>query len=346
MVKIKKVGSLLLSATLIFGITTGVAAETNGIKTEVSSEQPAAVSVNSKAVKELLKAEWKIKKDSFDSRLQTSSGQLIHNSGKPIKNDILAKDLDFKKSKDVKDQQLFAIYKQTVNGEDVEKYYFANLDNLDDVGLADIKTDAKKEQTKNEALATSSSDFVTMAAEPSGGYYRIFTWNFYSVTSQHEGKYTSNNHFVRESSNANINGVNGSVWDVHAFNSFEKGIRLLGSQTTRMSANYSAQKLLDYGPSSDAGFTVPVTLTGISAAVDWAFNVGNTWIDDLSSVTGKYGRWSYALGLGAPNPFNTEPGIRVSNTSGAFAAQLSHTFAIKASGSHSTGIVTVTLPDR
>jgi hypothetical protein len=112
-----------------------------------------------------------------------------------------------------------------------------------------------------------------------------------------------------------------------------------------MAVPYSAGKLLSYGPKDDSGFSVGVELSGITSPLTWNFNVGNFSVNNVSSITSKYGRWIYTRNLGYPDPFVTEPGIRVSNTSGNLAVQLSHSLNV-AYYDNSTGIVTVSLPDR
>lgn len=191
-----------------------------------------------------------------------------------------------------------------------------------------------------------------MAVEdhPDGGYVKSYEWDFYDkgIIPNHIGTYTTSNEIVRESSDVDINGVRDSVWDIRSFNEYEKfhSFGDLSSMVTRMSAeDYANQKLLSYGPKTDTGFTVPVTLNGKVATADWTFEVGNTYVGNSSSTSNKYGRWSYSLGIGAPEPFITEPGMRISNTKGAFALQISNTFNVYM-GKHQTGTVTIILPDR
>jgi hypothetical protein len=291
--------------------------------------------------------EWiQPEKDSSKQKKYEKGPKLIHNNGKPIENNIVSES---------NDNKLFAVYHEEINGADYEKYYFQNTEKAD---LSEIKQDIKKEQKKLKSQKTTSAmtsarlmnstipTTLAVASVPSGGYWRQYSWTFYDSLGAKQGTYVSNTNFKRASSNANIDGKAGSIWNVHSFNSWEPNINgRLEEQITRMAVPYSAEKLLSYGPKDDSGFSVSVDLSGITSPLSWTFNVGNFFVDNVSSLSSKYGRWIYTRNLGYPDPFVTEPGIRVSNTSGNLAVQLSHSFNIGYKD-HSTGIVTVSLPDR
>ncbi|SEN69223.1 hypothetical protein SAMN05192533_11789 [Mesobacillus persicus] len=160
------------------------------------------------------------------------------------------------------------------------------------------------------------------------------------------GVYSTNINFDRKSSSANINGVTGSVWDIHTFQEYDRITGTVTEQVTRVDANYSAQKLLSYGPLDDSGFSVGVSLSGITSPVSWSFSTGAASTNNTSSIASKYGRWIWTASVTTfGDPFVTEPGIRVSNTSGSLAVKFSHTFGTNY-GSHGTGVVTASIPDR
>lgn len=294
--------------------------------------------------------EWKQEKNDPEKEL-TDESEFIHNDGKPIETNIL---------EDTNDNFLFAIYRTKIKGVTYEKYYFSNKNTED---LSDIKQDILKndkkikvdedafinELEKGEQSSTQSSNEVSAAyvSQPPGGYWKIYSWTFYSTIGAKIGVYTTNNNFKRVSSSADINGTTGSVWNIHTFQSYEpySVIGMLEQQITRLDVNYSAQKLLSYGPFDDAGFSVSVQLNGITSPLSWVFETGLVSTNNVSSIANKYGRWIWSRNLGFPDPFITEPGIRVSNTSGSLAVKMSHSFNLYYDP-HSTGTITVLIPDR
>jgi hypothetical protein len=80
--------------------------------------------------------------------------------------------------------------------------------------LSSIENDVLEDRAIGIVRATG------VTPQPSGGYWRTYGWSNWRGNSK-LGKFTSSIHISRISSAANINGVIGSVWDIHAFNNYE-----------------------------------------------------------------------------------------------------------------------------
>lgn len=292
--------------------------------------------------------EW-LQEENKTGSTKEKNSKIIHNNGKPLKQDILENEPNGDNN------ELIAVYQTEVDGTSYEKYYFSNNteNNIDEIIgdvvklQGDIKNDPKGFVKK---LSKESNSDVTPSAvqpHPGGGYWRTYSWNFYNVLNIKSGTFTTNLNLHRQSANANINGKTGSVWDVHAFNEYEVAHYRINQQITRMDVGYTNQQLLSYGPYNDAGFDVSVNLSKIISNNSWTFNVGAVITNNLSSIANKYGRWRWNHTQSSmQNPFVTEPGIRVSNTVGVFSVKTSHTFNTTTGVNHSTGVVTTSLPDR
>lgn len=342
----KKISTLLLSSFCVFGLTTQVfAAEKSTTKPQANIEE--IVVQEWKGEGKNPKVENELKKEIKSLAKSDKKGVLVHNNGKPIKTDIV---------QDGEDNKLFAVYTEDANGANYETYYF---ENTNEVNIEAIKEDTSTTELPSlegdSGLSTQSIeigdepekeyDLAGVKDVPSGGYYKTYKWTFKNSLGT-IGVYTSVNHYDRASKSANIDGKTGSVWNVHAENNWNPSVYArLDQQRTRMSAAYSSQKLLSYGPKDDGGGSVNVSLSGILNPMSWNFDIGYFSLDDISSIANKYGRWEYNRNLGYADPFISEPGLRVSNTLGNLATQLSHTFIIGYQN-HSTGIITVSLPDR
>lgn len=303
-----------------------------------------------------IKEEWlqgPSKEKSIKEEKINAKPKLIHHNGKPLKQNIL---------EDAGDNHLIAVYQYEIDGKLYEKYYFSDTSENDIDAIKNdvientnkIETDSKafiRELTKDNIQQQQTSGSISILAvqpEPSGGYYKTYSWNFTNpFTGLKTGTFTTTLHFDRKSYSANIDGVTGSVWDIKAFNEFEATYYRIDIQNSRMDVNYSAQKILSYGPYDDAGFDVGVNLTGITSGNAWTFNVGSVYTNNVSSIANKYGRWIWTHTWDyMQNPFVTRPGLRVSNTSGSLAIKTSHTFHTSYSYEHQTGIVTTYIPDR
>lgn len=154
----------------------------------------------------------------------------------------------------------------------------------------------------------------------------------------------------RKSNNVNIDGANGSAWDITSVASIESKISggRINDQYTRLSIeSFRSQKLIDYGPSSTSASTMGVSLSGLGVpSVSWSFNIGNWSTKDLSSFSSKYGRWKFSsLMVGYSQRITTRPGIRASNTVGNFGLEVSHTTSTH-HGNFQTGIAQIFVADR
>lgn len=283
---------------------------------------------------------------------EKKSQNLIHNNGKPIETDLFEENPD--------GNVLVAVYQDEIDGDPVEKYYFSNKidNNIDEIESdaieihKEIKNDPNGfiKKMSNGKKKRSEITTVSVQSQPAGGWYKIYSWNFYNVGGIKSGSFESRLNLHRVAASANINGKTGSVWDIHAFNQYEVSYYRINQQTTRMDVDYSAQEILSYGPYDDAGFDVSVNLSKIASADAWSFNVGSVYTNNVSSLANKYGRWIWTclnpLTSYMQNPFATQPGMRVSNTSGPFSIRTSHTLVTSSGVIHSTGVITTTVPDR
>lgn len=311
-------------------------------------------SLSEQGIEVTLTDKWlqKENKNSKKEEKLNKKPKFIYNNGKPLMQDIL---------EEADENNLIAIYQSEMDGKLYEKYYFSNITENDVNSIKsdvikinqEIKKNYKnyiKEITKDQkGLKQLSNSFSTAAVqpEPSGGYYRTYTWDFTNITGLKSGTFTTTLHFDRKSSSADINGTKGSVWDIKAFNEYEAKYYKINEQKTRMDVNYGAQKILSYGPYDDAGFQVGVNLFGITSGNAWTFNVGSVYTNNVSSVAEKYGRWLYNHTLDyMQDPFVTRPGLRVSNTSGNLAIKTSHTLNTSTGKEHATGVITTSIPDR
>ncbi|MET3574240.1 hypothetical protein ACFFIY_12215 [Bhargavaea ullalensis] len=268
---------------------------------------------------------------------------LLHNNGEPINTNIINGKTDF---------YLEAISKNKVNGMEVIDYYFNQVDNKER-DLSDIKETASERSKeilndiKNEKNIDSSQYSTFAVASVSNPVVRNFNWTFNS--SSHY--LTTTVEMSRRSSNASINGVKGSVWDVITNTQYERktGLRYLNNLYTRLAVPYTYQTLLDWGPASTNSGDVSVSLSGAGVpGISYNFSTGTLYnTSDLSSKSSKYGRWKFSRAVYPvyANRLTTRPAIRSSNTKGNFALQLSHSLVFD-NVTNNTGVITITTPDR
>lgn len=129
-------------------------------------------------------------------------------------------------------------------------------------------------------------------------YIRNYKWDFYlpSDSSKHLAKMTDSVEFTRKSSAVDIDGKQGSVWDIKNVSHLERNLSntmRINNKYTRLEVEYPNQELLDWGPDDSSSSTVTVGLAGIVPAVNWSFKIGGFSVDDLSSKRDKYGRWAF-----------------------------------------------------
>ncbi|MFE4384938.1 hypothetical protein ACFRPD_36115, partial [Streptomyces cyaneofuscatus] len=305
------------------------------------------------------KAKLKLKSRTDDSQTEIQT-KLIHNNGKPLNNNLL---------EDAGNNHLYAVYQTELDGKVYEKYYFTDIrgdHKLYNEELADIKEDVlentkkiktdfkgfikklAQDNTTDSANHSNSLSAMAVVSEPSGGYYRTYSWKFYHpITRLQAGTYTSTLHFDRKSSSANVDGKTGSVWDIASFNQYEVKSYRINQLTTRNDVNYASEKIVSYGPYDDAGYTVGVDLSGLVSGNAWTFSVGAVITNNVSSIANKYGKWTWThTSSYMQNPFVTKPGLRVTNTSGNLAIKTSHSLHASYGATHSTGVVTTYIPDR
>ena len=260
----------------------------------------------------------------------------LHNNGNPIETDIIEGETDF---------YLEAVSKDIVNGIEVVDYYFKEKSD-GPRSLEEVEANVN-ERNKEILQLDSLTPKVTTFAAVASPVIRNFNWTF----NESSHKLTTTAELYRRSSTANIDGVNGSVWDVKSITQYERitGKRYLNNMYTRLAVPYANQTLVDWGPDvSTNDSTVSVSLNGYAAGISYTFNTGTLYnTKDLSSKSSKYGRWQFSknvLPLYA-NKLKTVPSIRATNTVGAFSVQLSHSLYFD-NTTNNTGVITISTPDR
>ncbi|ADY23923.1 hypothetical protein P4U05_20310 [Bacillus paranthracis] len=264
---------------------------------------------------------WSEDKNTPDQKLnpllttKSAEIQLYHNNGNPIKTNIL-------ESSPKTNLYLFAVSNYYINKISYRDYYFseAKTENIEAIQKESIRTLEKN--AHSTAYTTESFQAI-----------RSYHYSLYSGA-----KLTSTITFSQDSSDADINGKIGSVWDITASHTLKNTVinPPFISWNTQLSVPYSSQKLINYEPDSTM---LPLflfrNLTGFS-------------INSNSSLSENYGSWTLEKNLFNPVPktaqMNTK--IRTSNTVGNLGLQLSHTYVRAGGTTHSTGIISTYIPDR
>lgn len=275
---------------------------------------------------------------------------VLHNGGKPITNNIITAQ---PKEETVEPyvpanpdkSNLVAVIAYNLNGDNYRNYFFTNQSSE---SLTNIIADAV--QTSAEvALAKRSLPYQTTAVKKGNNYYNTYSWKFYNSNGRLGAKLTTNLEMKRKSTNTKVNGRAASVWDVKAISQIENKIinPPFRSWTTRLAVPYSAEKLIDEGPSTKTSTSVGVSLSGFVPSISWSWNQGSFNVYNKSSLSSKYGRWTMKPDLTNPQPMKAKmtPGIRATNNSGNFAVQLSHQYE-RSRQTHNSGTVSAVVPDR
>lgn len=284
----------------------------------------------------------------------STTNELKTNDGKPIESNI------FKNNEDG-GNNLFAICTTIIDGVPCESYYFANEESIPENELRKFVYDseAKKVDTYESAIdaiknkTSVTSDNIASVASLPTTYIKSYSWSFYDAGLLN-CTLSTNVSLTKESGNVNYNGTAASLWDVTSFSQLEnKNAIRLNDQYTRLDlSGYSAEKLIDYGPvGNSSGGTITVGLDGLGIpSVQYSFSIAGFSVTDYSSLSGNYGRWHFWDGVGNLSNIVTQPGIRVTNTSGALAIDLSQTTSIIAKtgwdSDHQTGIIQILVSDR
>ena len=264
----------------------------------------------------------------------------IHNNGKAMKSDYFVEGKN-------KGNYLIAVTYIKNGNRIIETAHFANKDKLTQNELDEIikeDTQVSKTQSEDNQLVQ-----IQSTGEP---IIKKYNWSFYSG-SVLQAKLTSSVTAERKTANGTIDGVPCSVWDVTTFSQLEKenAIRL-NNQYTRLNVDLINEELISYGPTeSTSGGDVSVGLDGAGVpSVSYTFNIDGFSVEDLSSLSGNYGRWKFVDNFGNEPHFTTKPGIRATNTSGSFIVELSHTANLNESDydqvTHYTGVIQIYLADR
>lgn len=351
--RFKKFSAVSIGFTMLLSLgftgETFAAPKTN--KIDVVAEQKLNKDLSKHKINQSLKKTWN------QETKRSSESELIHNNGKRIENDVVDKG-----GKD----NLVAVYRTNINDTEYEKYYFSDRPTEDiteikqEVLSDELNIESKPDQfirslthNKNKSTTKLSTGYQTKAVKPvpSGGIIKSYKYNFYPFGGNKGSRiavFNTNVEFKRKSSNATVNGKKASVWDVHAYQSYEQiqAVGRLTRQETKLGANYSDQKLLKEGPKTDSGGSVSVTLGGGGPpSITWNFNTSSNFrTQNNSSMEEKLGKWNWYLKFGHAN-LKTEPGIRITNTGGNLYVNINHYFRIDGYVNN-PGNVRASIPDR
>lgn len=260
---------------------------------------------------------------------------ILHNNGDPIKTNIFER----------KDgNELFAIALNNINGIEQKTYYIKNIDDIDMKSLLnDIDTQEEVNATVENNIPMASSSV------------RNYKWDFYATgkdgVKRQQGSLATSISFARRSKSTSINGVKGSVWDIDSSSQLlSRSNGFINNHATRIDVNQPNQTLYSWGPYDSGKTTATVSLNGLVNPKEWSFPINGFSVNDDSKKGSKYGRWTYNAHITtAPKKMNTRPGVRVTNTKGKLVTKLSQTAKIAtpyAISNHSTGVITIYIPDR
>lgn len=294
---------------------------------DVYADEPSFLSENTQIIEKSLE-----QSDINVIKVSKDKDTIIHNNGYAMESDY------FENGKN-EGNNLVAVKLEQTNYGYVETAYFANVEHI------------SKSELNN--IVSSDSPFKgVIKATAKSTIYKSYNWSFYSDGIR-LATLTSNVSLSRKSSNATINGKKCSVWDVNSFTQLEKEhANRLNYQYTRLSVNTSNQTLLSYGPnksSSKGNVSVGLDGGGVSG-VSYSFDIGGFVVNDLSSLSNKYGRWSFTQNVGNQASLTTNPAIRTTNSSGNFVVELSHTANMTTKTDENinkgTGVVQIYCEDR
>lgn len=341
--------AVILSSILPFNAASAATTETTTVpytEKKITSwhESKDEISAENKASKVQAKS-FSLNANDLES---TPGVTVMHNGGKPIDTNIISEQ-KIEASEDnpdakEEDNNLFAIVEYDKDGKTYKDYYFSNQETDD---LKEVKEKAEEEKKELEA---DKGTFKAMAVASGNYHSNNYHFNFYnSTTKKKETVLTNTLELTRKTSAGVIDGKKGSVWDVKSTSQAENKIinPPVMQWIQRLAVPYGAEKLIDNGPASSSAAEVSVSLSGLTPGISWNFKLGGTNIKNSSSKSGKYGRWTLKRNTlnFQPKSLTMKPGIRASNTSGNFAVQMSHQYD-RRNSPHSTGVITMAVPDR
>ena len=132
---------------------------------------------------------------------------------------------------------------------------------------------------------------------------------------------------LRQSKNATIDKEKCSLWDVGMFVQVEcVNKRKVISEYTWLNTNQTNQKLVQYGPVGDKGksdgYSFSFSVGGFASASFDAVFGGSYKRQDMTTLSGKYGKWKvYTDTTAMKSSLTTHPAIRCSNTKGNFVSK-------------------------
>lgn len=287
---------------------------------------------------------------------------LIHNNGNPIITNIISnEDLDYnplmetpknsdnEEENDITDNNLFAVYTGERNGIQYESYVFSNSTEIsnDEIVL-------RLEKMDHSMTATLNQDSATVATKAKQ-YYR----NVSMAENCWKGSkaiITSTFSFIRRTSNADIDGKKGSIWDVACKNAqLETSNCYIRDFYTWINTNQPNQKLLSWGPIEDKSVSgtnsVSLSGMGIPSWSDTVLAKGFARKTDTSK-SGKYGKWKFYTTSYNQDKLIVEPAIRVSNTKGSLVIKVKHQagvtrmFSVRKFSDFNTGAQEFTFSDQ
>lgn len=252
---------------------------------------------------------------------------ILHNDGKPISSNINVEN----------ETNLFAIFIDDIDGNLYTSYYFENVDSVDSESLID-------DVSKAESINISNYENINISAETNA--IKNLTWTYKDpVLGNKVAVVTTSLNAVRKSSTSTM-----SVWDIKTTSQLEitiSGLARINQQRTRLSlAKSSTEKLIDWAPDSNGSSSEKVSLDGIVTPSTWEFQVSGYKYKDLSSMSGRYGRWEFNSAILPSSKWKSKPGIRATNSKGQFYVEVSHTANINSGIPLSADVKGVYFADR
>lgn len=303
--------------------------------------------------------------------LQKSDGNdvLIHNNGAPIRTNIISNEplgttmMTDSQNQDIpdisshnhtinkdpaKENKLFAIYFGESSGIEYESYIFANQASMRDTDIA---------SNLNTLKRTMDSEIEKNPIQRAGvkPIYR----NINLIENHWGGKAVSISStiaFIKRASNIDVDGKKSSVWDVACqatqVESFNKSHVV--SQYTWLNTNQPNQILFSWGPVGSTSEGTHSVSIGVPLSTQWNYSFKTTGFarKDMTSKSGKYGKWRFYTSNYNKSSLTTKPAIRISNSKGDLIIKVRHQATVtrllstRQSYTCDAGAQTFTFPDR
>lgn len=257
---------------------------------------------------------------------------VLHNNGNPIETNLNINQND--------GYPLFAVYIDDINGQKYISYYY---DSVEKRNINELIEEVKDTESKRYIDISEAYSKNTKAEARS--IIRNVSWGLNTSGGTKKGVVSTT--LTGNKTSANIDGKKGSVWDISSVSQAEMNSSLdyIRVQKTRLSlAGSSTEMLIDWAPDMNGITDRTFTLNGLINPREWKFSAGGYKYNDLSSKSGRYGRWEFLSPGVARTKVKTNPTIRATNLKGQFYVEASHSVQ-SSSGFYQPGIKGVYFTD-